>query len=370
MKNYLVNQTKIFRKILAGLALVTTTIIGPLEARAIDGLIQTNNYDIPSWNTDTSFFKEPNLFSERVTNKVSKISLNGINLINGINTLKFYATGMISSNPTTYQYNYPTFEPLQGVILRDNHNTSWQISSITNLGKSPNIFGVTNGLVFVEESPTNTQVRFDNNTRVFNRDIYQVTLSTTNGVKYTNFNLDLDLITDDENTTNNNETCAFGNIYGSHTLDGKNYLDAYLNRVFGKMNQNLDASKEDWNTNGIPNSFEATYSGSPTNMLGEADDDGDRANNLQEYDAGTNPSDSNSVFKVTGLEAVTNTAKISWQGSLTNFFYAPISYSVESSTNLQDTNSWNTIASNINAQTYSDTNINERTFYRIKTETK
>lgn len=58
----------------------------------------------------------------------------------------------------------------------------------------------------------------------------------------------------------------------------------------------------DTDGDGMPDWWELLYFGGITNAVADADEDGDGACNLCEYIAGTDPTDSNSVFRVQGLE--------------------------------------------------------------------
>lgn len=59
----------------------------------------------------------------------------------------------------------------------------------------------------------------------------------------------------------------------------------------------------DSDEDGMPNDWEIQYFGGYTNAVAEVDADGDGLDNLSEYISGYDPTDSNSVFKVTGYEA-------------------------------------------------------------------
>ena len=68
----------------------------------------------------------------------------------------------------------------------------------------------------------------------------------------------------------------------------------------------------DSNANGIPDTWESTYFGSPTGADRNADSDGDGMSNWAEYVAGTNPTNAASYLKVEGITA-TGGALISFQ---------------------------------------------------------
>jgi hypothetical protein len=83
----------------------------------------------------------------------------------------------------------------------------------------------------------------------------------------------------------------------------------------------LELSARDADNDGLPDGWEAHYTGGATNMTPGADDDYDGANNLQELIAGTNPTNDASVL---AIEQVTAPAVygsvISWP-SVSNRFY-------------------------------------------------
>lgn len=54
----------------------------------------------------------------------------------------------------------------------------------------------------------------------------------------------------------------------------------------------------DTDGDGMPDSFEQLYFNHPTSASATDDDDGDGSTNLEEYSAGTNPSASNSTFRI------------------------------------------------------------------------
>ena len=85
--------------------------------------------------------------------------------------------------------------------------------------------------------------------------------------------------------------------------------------------------------NGLPIAWELTNFGT-TGVNANADPDGDGISNLQEYLAGTNPNDSNSVLQITAYAtAPTGTTNaLTWTSVLTRFYH------VEESLNLGTTN--------------------------------
>jgi hypothetical protein len=366
MKNYLKELGKRIGKFATGLALATSLIM-PMPGKAMDGIELKGDYSRKGWNIETIYYQEDH---SPITNKTSTLNLVANNLQVNINTFKFYSAG--NSKNKLYIFNGKKYIPITNIKINNNYGIPWAVQSITNLGKYPRIFGITNDLVFVDEEFTDTQtnktIRTDEHVRVFDRDIYETTFSTTDSVAYANFNLDLDLITDENNTTNDNETAVFGPLYGKYESPTITNYYGYLNRVFGVMGRPLNISTNDTNTNGIPDSFEATYSSSPTNLVAEADEDGDGANNLKEYLNGTNPQDNSSVLKIKSLENKANSIDLSWQGSLTNFFYKPLEFTIRKATNLESlaSNDCEAIYSATNSFTYSDTNLNQRAFYVIE----
>lgn len=91
----------------------------------------------------------------------------------------------------------------------------------------------------------------------------------------------------------------------------------------------------DSNGNGMPNSWESTYS--VTNAAADPDDDG--ATNYEEYMAGTNPTNSASVFAANPPQlAGGSDVVLQWSSAAYHYYY------IQSSTNL--TSGWDTIRSN------------------------
>jgi hypothetical protein len=363
MKNCLKRISQRLRTLAPTLALAACLL--PFGKAQAQGIIQTRSYGI--WNSDTRLYSDnQGVYSE--TKKNSQVYLKAEGLTKGIESLNFYVAGISDPSRQLYEFNEENFIPITNVKISNRHGTSWHIESIENLGKAPRIFGLTNNLVYLTGNPTNPTINTNEHVRVFNRDLYKVILATSNNQAYTDFNLDLDLITDEANATNINETCMLGVLYDKTTNpNGQTTYFGYINRVFGEMGKPLDASKEDWNTNGIANSFEATYSSSPTGMTANADNDGDGLKNKDEARIGTNPNDITSGFRVTNFKNQNNNAEITWQGPAYDFFNEPVNYAVTKSTNLENT-VWTVVASNLQTRTFSDTNTTSKAFYRVEVQ--
>ncbi|MCF7864708.1 MAG: hypothetical protein K9L89_07960 [Kiritimatiellales bacterium] len=71
--------------------------------------------------------------------------------------------------------------------------------------------------------------------------------------------------------------------------------------IIGSIVINSDADGD-----GIPNEWETTYFGGPTNAVAILDSDGDGQNNLAEYITGLDPTNASSVFKVVDFSAPTS----------------------------------------------------------------
>jgi phosphatidylinositol glycan class B len=78
----------------------------------------------------------------------------------------------------------------------------------------------------------------------------------------------------------------------------------------------------DTDGDGLPDYWELTYFGSPTGAVADTDDDGDGMTNLQEFQAGTNPKDSTSALRMTGLIRFTTVSnklyRVEYTNELTN----------------------------------------------------
>src|ERR1017187_1543590 len=85
----------------------------------------------------------------------------------------------------------------------------------------------------------------------------------------------------------------------------------------------------DGNGSGLPVAWELEYFGA-TNINPNADPDGDGMSNLQEYQAGTNPTDPNSRLRITAISgnSVGSTATLTWTSVPSRLYY------VEERTNL------------------------------------
>jgi hypothetical protein len=72
---------------------------------------------------------------------------------------------------------------------------------------------------------------------------------------------------------------------------------------------NIITAAFDADGDGIPNSFDFD----PFNPAdADSDPDGDGQNNLAEYQAGTNPTNSASAFRITSIAPVTNSLRVTW----------------------------------------------------------
>ncbi len=136
----------------------------------------------------------------------------------------------------------------------------------------------------------------------------------------------------------------------------------------GSKNLLVTDLKGDTNANGIPDWWEVLYFGGRTNGVATADADGDEAVNLQEYGAGTDPTNSASCFEIAEFNLITSGAAtvIQWN-SVTGKNYA-----VQVSTNIL-TASFVPLATNLPATPPSNFWTNtvpeaEAQYYRIAVE--
>jgi hypothetical protein len=99
------------------------------------------------------------------------------------------------------------------------------------------------------------------------------------------------------------DTSYFGLYYRcTSTRAGQVWLDDV------RIHQGELAVTVDSDGDGIPDDYEITYFGGPTNAVATADDDNDGVSNYAEYIAGTHPGNPTSVLAVASMVANTNTA--------------------------------------------------------------
>ncbi len=128
----------------------------------------------------------------------------------------------------------------------------------------------------------------------------------------------------------------------------------------------VSSMTQDSDGNGIPDWWEATHFAGITNALSDADDDGDGADNIHEYVAGTDPLNQSDVFRLLGLTPVAAPVGVEIKWSSVGLKQ----YDIERSTNL--TAGFSLLETNLEASAtefmYTDTTATNDTpyFYRIK----
>jgi T5SS/PEP-CTERM-associated repeat protein len=94
------------------------------------------------------------------------------------------------------------------------------------------------------------------------------------------------------------------------TNDGAQFM--YIGGTLIYRTLQIDPA-QDTDSDGIPNGWEQAHGLDPLNPDdAEADADGDGVNNLQEYLAGTNPTNAASCFKITSLTLTNGSIRVRW----------------------------------------------------------
>jgi len=316
--------------VLGGLAAIIATSLAVKNAKA-EGLTQTNDYSPSLWDVNTPFYLQDHDGPTK-TQKASRINLEA-DLTNSINTIFLYSAGNTDTDETPlWELNWDTFGfcPVKPVMLRNNGGTAFEVDSVKKLGRD----------VLTFAGRTNV---------VFNRDIYETVLKAASG-SYSNFTLDLDLITDQANGTN-------PVVFLVEYAPGK----YYANRVWAQEEPDTDGD-------GMHDIYEKNWTENPTNWNPEADYDGDGKNNLEEYREGTDPINSNSWFDVSEISRnpTNNHITIKWKGEDENYWGTSLKYDIEKSTN-SPAGPWIPIGSNLTVRSVTDTNgLGKVGFYRAR----
>jgi len=126
---------------------------------------------------------------------------------------------------------------------------------------------------------------------------------------------------------------------------GTDLVNGDLNRVPDAFGTFLDAALIDSDGDGIPDWWMMKYFGHPTgqaydNSLASDDADGSGESNLQDYLAGTDPTDPNSVFRILASVPASNSMTLTW------FAVPGKDYQVQYTTNLDDP-MWLTVTGNV-----------------------
>lgn len=106
-------------------------------------------------------------------------------------------------------------------------------------------------------------------------------------------------------------------VHFDHASGSPNGLASFPRSVGTGLITLRDRSASSWN-DGISDSWRLRYFGTLNNILaqGEADADGDSANNWHEFKAGTNPNDANSLLKARSAKGAGQSASIQWPSVL------------------------------------------------------
>lgn len=122
------------------------------------------------------------------------------------------------------------------------------------------------------------------------------------------------------------------------------------------------STPQDTDDDGMPDDFELTYAFNSQNPLdANADADGDHQTNFQEFQAGTNPQDANSLLAITQTQRLNDTLTLTWSS------VSGKNYQVRASTDLVNWQPASTSIAATSSQTSWGVTIDDqRHFYKIE----
>ena len=152
-------------------------------------------------------------------------------------------------------------------------------------------------------------------------------------------------------------------IVFEHASGSPNGLSSFPRRVGTGLVTLRDRSGSTLN-DGISDAWRLRFFGTINNVLSlaTADADGDGANNLQEFKAGTNPNDASSVLRLASKKGLASDLGLHWPSVLNK------QYVIERSTSLYSP-TWTSISTNTGTgwdMEFHDANGGNVRFYRVR----
>jgi hypothetical protein len=173
------------------------------------------------------------------------------------------------------------------------------------------------------------------------------------------FNSDIKMLDDSVSFFRRSEYMSYAR--NRDTLEGLTFGDIFLERLLAAYPTPLD-----WDRDGLPDEWEMQYFGAVTGADPLSDQDQDGFSNLQEYTAGTNPTNSTSRFAIQTISRQGDTTTVAFDSALGRI------YTLEFSNDLAVDSQWSNVVSQVNVPgtgaliSMSDSGSFDRRYYRLR----